>query len=170
MVPVKSTIATKTHEFFRGQATPHSVGYNIHAIADTSIPPNSYKAITTGLSMAILPGLYGHLAPRSGLAFKHHIDVGAGMIDPDFRGEIKVLLINSSQKKFTIKPDKTAKNAHVILDDDDNQPTPTTIKPTNGAHVISEEPPLITNTVPNCLSQPPPPIQAIDKPTSTEPE
>eukprot|EP00957_Ditylum_brightwellii_P116452 8882860-Ditylum_brightwellii.AAC.1 len=65
---------------------------------------------------------------------------------------------------------KTAKNAHVIPDDDDNQPTPTTVKPVKGVHVIPEEPPSITNTVPNCLSQLPPPIQAIDKPTSTEPE
>eukprot|EP00957_Ditylum_brightwellii_P043509 3298469-Ditylum_brightwellii.AAC.1 len=61
----------------------------MHAIADTSIPPNSCKAISTSLSMAIPPGLYGCLAPRSGLALKHHIDVGAGVIDPDFKGEIK---------------------------------------------------------------------------------
>eukprot|EP00957_Ditylum_brightwellii_P052399 3974041-Ditylum_brightwellii.AAC.1 len=54
--------------------------------------------------------------------------------------------------------EKTAKNAHVIPDDGDNQPTPTTIKPTKGVHAIPEEPPWITNTVPNCLSQPPPPI------------
>eukprot|EP00957_Ditylum_brightwellii_P003684 279324-Ditylum_brightwellii.AAC.1 len=54
--------------------------------------------------------------------------------------------------------DKTAKKAHVIPDDDDNQPTPTTIEPTNGAHVIPEELPSITNTVPNCLCQHPPQI------------
>eukprot|EP00957_Ditylum_brightwellii_P198667 15141831-Ditylum_brightwellii.AAC.1 len=78
MVPIKSTIAKSNHELLPAQATPHSVGYNIHAIADTSIPPNSRKAISTGLSMAIAPGLYGRLAPRSGLALKHYIDIGAG--------------------------------------------------------------------------------------------
>eukprot|EP00957_Ditylum_brightwellii_P146647 11163400-Ditylum_brightwellii.AAC.1 len=103
MAPIKSTIVKNNHEFLQAQATPHSVGYNIHAITDTSIPPNSCKAISTSLSMAIPPGLYGRLAPRSGLALKHHIDVGEGVIDPDFRGEIKVLLINSSQRKFTIE-------------------------------------------------------------------
>eukprot|EP00957_Ditylum_brightwellii_P197826 15070239-Ditylum_brightwellii.AAC.1 len=53
--------------------------------------------------MAIPQGLYGRIAPRSSLATKHRIDVGAGVNDPCFRGEIKVLLIISSQKKFTIK-------------------------------------------------------------------
>eukprot|EP00957_Ditylum_brightwellii_P198773 15151124-Ditylum_brightwellii.AAC.1 len=59
--------------------------------------------------MAIPQGLYGRIAPRNSLATKHNIDIGAGIIDPDFRGETNVLLINSSQKKFTIKEgDKVA--------------------------------------------------------------
>eukprot|EP00957_Ditylum_brightwellii_P184684 14065589-Ditylum_brightwellii.AAC.1 len=53
--------------------------------------------------MAIPEGLYGRIAPRSVLAFKHNIDIGAGVIDPVFRGKIKVFLINSSQKKFSVK-------------------------------------------------------------------
>jgi len=47
--------------------------------------------------MAIPHGNYGRIAPRSGLAVKNFIDVGAGVIDSDYRGEVKVLLFNLSQ-------------------------------------------------------------------------
>ena len=70
---------------------------------NTSIAPQSRKAIRLGFSIEIPPGLYGRIAPRSGLALKNNIDVAAGVIDPDYRGEVKVLLVNSSQKKFDIK-------------------------------------------------------------------
>lgn len=53
--------------------------------------------------MAIPIGTYGRLAPRSGLAWKNHIDVGAGVIDADYRGEVKVLLFNFSDQDFTVK-------------------------------------------------------------------
>ena len=46
--------------------------------------------------MAIPEGYYGRVAPRSGLAVKNFIDVGAGVIDSDYRGEVKVLLFNFS--------------------------------------------------------------------------
>lgn len=45
---------------------------------------------------------YGRVAPRSGLAFKHYIDVGAGVIDEDYRGELKVLLFNFSNEDFYV--------------------------------------------------------------------
>jgi dUTP pyrophosphatase len=46
---------------------------------------------------------YGRIAPRSGLSYYHFIDVGAGVIDPDYRGSIKVLLFNHSDKNFQVK-------------------------------------------------------------------
>ena len=54
--------------------------------------------------MAIPEGNYGRIAPRSGLAAKHSIDVGAGVIDSDYRGEVKVLLFNLSDTDFEVKP------------------------------------------------------------------
>jgi deoxyuridine 5'-triphosphate nucleotidohydrolase len=45
----------------------------------------------------------GRIAPRSGLASKHFIDTGAGVIDADYRGQVKVLLFNHSEKDYTIK-------------------------------------------------------------------
>lgn len=49
------------------------------------------------------PGYYGRVAPRSGLAVKNFIDVGAGVIDEDYRGEVKVLLFNFSDQDFQVK-------------------------------------------------------------------
>jgi dUTPase len=50
--------------------------------------------------MAIPEGHYGRIAPRSGLAAKHHIDTGAGVIDSDYRGPLKVLLFNLGQTDY----------------------------------------------------------------------
>jgi len=60
--------------------------------------------ISTGIAVAIPPGYYGRLAPRSGLAFKHGIDVLAGVIDSDYTGELKVMLFNSDNTELVIKP------------------------------------------------------------------
>jgi dUTP pyrophosphatase len=54
--------------------------------------------------MAIPTGNYGRIAPRSGLAAKNFIDVGAGVIDSDYRGEVKVLLFNFSDVEFVVNP------------------------------------------------------------------
>ena len=48
-------------------------------------------------------GTYGRIAPRSGLASKHFIDTGAGVIDADYRGEVKVLLFNHAESDFEVK-------------------------------------------------------------------
>ena len=52
--------------------------------------------VSTGISIAVPFGYYGRIAPRSGLACKNFIDVGAGVIDCDYRGEVKILLFNFS--------------------------------------------------------------------------
>ena len=59
--------------------------------------------VSTGISMAIPLGYYGRVAPRSGLACKKFIDVGAGVIDSDYRGEVKVLLFNFNNEEFQVK-------------------------------------------------------------------
>src|SRR5205085_9589489 len=69
-----------------------------------TIPPNERMAISTGIAIAIPPGTYARIAPRSGLAAKHSIDIGAGAIDQDYRGEIKVILINHSKYPYQVRP------------------------------------------------------------------
>ena len=61
------------------------------------------QLVSTGLKVALPAGTYGRVAPRSGLAFKNQIDVGAGVVDEDYRGEVKVLLFNFGGADFEIK-------------------------------------------------------------------
>jgi len=59
--------------------------------------------VKTDLSIAVPAGTYGRVAPRSGLAWKHSIDVGAGVIDADYRGNVGVILFNHSDKDFKVE-------------------------------------------------------------------
>ena len=58
----------------------------------------------TGLSIAIPAGTYARVAPRSGLAVKHFIDTGAGVVDEDYRGEVGVVLFNHGEADFPGQP------------------------------------------------------------------
>ena len=76
-----------------------AAGYDLHASEAITVPARGKALISTGLAFAIPEGNYGRIAPRSGLAVKNFIDVGAGVIDSDYRGQVKVLLFNLSQDK-----------------------------------------------------------------------
>lgn len=67
-----------------------------------SIHPGERKLIKTGVAMAIPAGYYGRIAPRSGLAYKQGIDIMAGVIDGDYRGEVGAILINFGDKSFNV--------------------------------------------------------------------
>lgn len=67
---------------------------------DTTIPARGRKLVKTGIAIHTPPGTYGRVAPRSGLAVNHFIDVGAGVIDEDYRGEVRVLLFNHEAQDF----------------------------------------------------------------------
>lgn len=79
------------------RANADDAGSDLYSIEDVIIPPLTRKLIRTGLSLSMPVGVYGRIAPRSGLAFKHGIDVLAGVIDPGYRGEIGVILYNTDQ-------------------------------------------------------------------------
>ena len=59
--------------------------------------------ISTDLAVRVPLGTYGRIAPRSGLAAKHFLQVGAGVIDPDYSGNVKILLFNHSKKDYIVK-------------------------------------------------------------------
>ena len=80
-----------------------SAGSDLHSVLDYVIEPKSRCLISTGLKMQFPHDVYARIAPRSGLALKNGIDVMAGVIDPDYTGEIKVLLYNTSDIKFEIQ-------------------------------------------------------------------
>merc|ERR1712166_231413 len=80
----------------------NAAGYDMFASEATSVPAKGKTLIKTGVSMAIPIGNYGRIAPRSGLACKNFIDVGAGVIDADYRGEVRVLLFNFGETDFEV--------------------------------------------------------------------
>ena len=85
------------------RGTPNSAGYDLYSALDTIVPPGERTLIPTDLQMALPPGHYGQIAPRSGLALKHGIDIGGGVIDQDYRGNVGVILINASRTPFQVR-------------------------------------------------------------------
>jgi dUTP pyrophosphatase len=86
------------------QGTIYAAGYDLFAAEDAIIVCGSRKLIKTNISMAIPSGYYGRIAPRSGLAYKNGIDVLAGVIDSDYRGDIGVILYNTDKNiDFSVK-------------------------------------------------------------------
>ena len=87
--------------------TEHAAGYDIHAAVEgpTVIKKGEIKVIPCGFSMAIPPGYEAQIRPRSGLASKSGITLinSPGTIDADYRGEVKVPLINHGPADFTIE-------------------------------------------------------------------
>ena len=80
-----------------------AAGYDLHA-CETMICASSERVlIKTGVAAEIPIPFYGRVAPRSGLAVKHGINVMAGVIDADYRGEILVALINHNRQPFTVE-------------------------------------------------------------------
>jgi len=86
--------------------TAHAAGMDLHAAIDTDvvIDPGGIVLIPTGLEVAIPEGYEGQVRPRSGLAVKHGISLPntPATIDADYRGEIRVPLINLGSQRFTV--------------------------------------------------------------------
>ena len=80
-----------------------AAGYDLFSCENGIIHPHSKAIIDIGISLVIPNGYYGRIAPRSGLTLKHSINVGAGVIDSDYRGNISVILFNHSDDTFTYK-------------------------------------------------------------------
>ncbi|XP_027781647.2 deoxyuridine 5'-triphosphate nucleotidohydrolase, mitochondrial isoform X2 [Marmota flaviventris] len=85
----------------RGSA--RAAGYDLYSAYDYIVPPMEKALVKTDIQIALPSGCYGRIAPRSGLAAKYFIDVGAGVIDEDYRGNIGVVLFNFGKEKFEVK-------------------------------------------------------------------
>ena len=79
-----------------------SAGLDLYSIEDITIEPRKRTLAKTGLAVAIPPGHYGRIAPRSGLAMKLGLDVLSGVIDSDYRGEIGCLLYNTGDEPIQL--------------------------------------------------------------------
>ena len=94
-----------------------AAGMDLYSAVDAEIPPQSRKVIGTGIAIKWYndsDNYYMRIAPRSGLSVKSSIDIGAGVIDSDYRGEIMICVINNSTTE-TFKIQKKDKIAQMIL-------------------------------------------------------
>ena len=83
-------------------ASAGAAGADLRASEPLEIAPGGRAAVPTGLRLAIPPGFVGVVWPRSGLAVRHGIDTLAGVIDSDYRGEVRVVLVNHGTELFRI--------------------------------------------------------------------
>ena len=85
---------------------PGDAGYDLHSAEGFSLWPGERHTAPTGVAIALPPGIAGLVTPRSGLAAGHGISVvnGPGLIDPNYRGEIRVVLINLGDARFEAAP------------------------------------------------------------------
>lgn len=103
---MKVRIINKSHHQLPEYATPYSAGMDLRANIDQPIilPPLERTLVPTGLFIELPQGYEAQIRPRSGLAAKHGITIlnSPGTIDADYRGEIKIILVNLSNEEFVI--------------------------------------------------------------------
>jgi dUTP pyrophosphatase len=109
-LPAEVPVMVKRLAHFEGlelpaYATDGAAGMDVLAAEDVILPPLRRHAVATGLALAIPQGYEIQVRPRSGLALKHGISVPntPGTIDSDYRGELKVILINHGAEPFEIR-------------------------------------------------------------------
>lgn len=86
------------------RATADAAGADLFCAEGCRLEPAERRLVPTGLALEIPAGFYGRVAPRSGLAVRHGIDVMAGVIDADYRGELQVLLVNLGDATVSVQP------------------------------------------------------------------
>lgn len=105
---MKVKIVNKSRFDSPAYATPDSAGMDLHANIDEPIVLGSLERtlVPTGIFIELPSGFEAQIRPRSGLATKHGITVAnsPGTVDADYRGEVKVSLVNISREPFTIEP------------------------------------------------------------------
>ncbi|XP_063044450.1 deoxyuridine 5'-triphosphate nucleotidohydrolase, mitochondrial [Engraulis encrasicolus] len=101
--PVLKFAKLTEHATVPTRGSAKAAGYDLYSAYDCSIGPMDKAIVKTDIQIAIPHGCYGRVAPRSGLAAKHFIDVGAGVVDEDYRGNVGVVLFNFSKETFEVK-------------------------------------------------------------------
>lgn len=93
------------HAILPSRATPQSAGFDLYSSEGYVLLPGHRIVVSTGIQVQLPPGVYGRIAPRSGLAVKHGLGIGAGVIDADYQGELKIVLFNHDlRNNFVIRP------------------------------------------------------------------
>jgi len=85
-------------------APGEDAGLDLRAVESVTLPPGGAKAVDTGLAIEIPKGYEGQVRPRSGMCLQHSVMANFGTIDPGYRGEIRVVIINFGYEEYTIQP------------------------------------------------------------------
>jgi dUTP pyrophosphatase len=92
------------HAILPCRSTPGTAGFDLYAAEGCVILPGHRAVVSTGIAVKLPPGTYGRIAPRTGLAVKHGVDVVGGILDPDFGTELKVVMFNhDARQSFVIR-------------------------------------------------------------------
>ena len=86
------------------RGSPQAIGLDLYADEQFTIGSGCRHLYATGIAVAVPPGFYARVAPRSGMAHKAGIDVLAGVIDADYRGPVGVILLNTGISEFNVNP------------------------------------------------------------------
>jgi len=84
------------------RGSKQAAGYDLSSAHNILIPGRGKALVKTDLAMIIPEGCYGRIAPRSGLSWKKHLDIGAGVIDRDYRGNVGVVIFNHAEEDFQV--------------------------------------------------------------------
>ena len=103
------------------RSNPSDAGADLFSSESLMIHPGERATVGTCVAMEIPEGFYGRVAPRSGLAAKHGIDVLAGVVDSSYRGEVKVVLLNTDRHN-TFHVEKGDRIAQIIIETHFNLP------------------------------------------------
>lgn len=93
---------TESEAIIPSQGTGGSAGFDVHCIDNATIPAHSSAMLRTGLKMICPPGAYARMDARTSTVIHKGCIVGAGIIDPDYRGEFGILLVNISGKDVDV--------------------------------------------------------------------
>ena len=85
------------------KGSSEAAGLDLYSAEDCIVPKKGKFLVPLGIALAVPKGYYGRMAPRSGLAVKKFINVGAGVVDSDYRGQIYALLFNFGEEDFEVK-------------------------------------------------------------------
>lgn len=97
------------HAFAPVKGSAKAAGFDLKSAYDIIVPARGKAIAKTDIQIELPEGCYGRIAPRSGLAAKNHIDIGAGVVDEDYRGNLGVVMFNHADVDFQVaKGDRIA--------------------------------------------------------------
>lgn len=97
------------HAFAPVKGSAKAAGFDLKSAYDIIVPARGKAIVKTDIQIELPEGCYGRIAPRSGLAAKNHIDIGAGVVDEDYRGNLGVVMFNHADVDFPVaKGDRIA--------------------------------------------------------------